>query len=219
MHPRAAYVWCSWSYGPLLIMGDLSAGFDAAASLGSTLLTNSANKKEAKRNRQFQERMSSTAHQREVTDLKAAGLNPILSAGGGASSPSGSVATMEAPDVGDTMSKASAMALQKQQAAVGASQVALNSAVAAKNNADAEVSKAQTANLELQQPGLRASARMYDRVGGDIIPYMQALAPFLGAVGAGAIAGKMIGGLKGSATPYKAPAPTMPPMRVGGFKP
>lgn len=44
---------------------------------------------EAQKNRDWQERLANTAHQREVTDLMAAGLNPILSANQGAYTGSG----------------------------------------------------------------------------------------------------------------------------------
>lgn len=52
------------------------------------------NSKEAQKTRDWQEYMSNTSHQREVKDLIAAGLNPVLSATlGGSSTPSGATAS------------------------------------------------------------------------------------------------------------------------------
>lgn len=51
------------------------------------------NHDEAELNRLWQERMSNTSHQREIKDLQAAGLNPVLSAMGGSGAPVTSGAT------------------------------------------------------------------------------------------------------------------------------
>ena len=57
---------------------------------------NAANAQMAHNQMQFQERMSRTAYQRQVEDMKAAGINPMLSAKmGGASTPSGQTAVMQ----------------------------------------------------------------------------------------------------------------------------
>lgn len=124
-------------------MGFASSIGDVFSDVTGASQQQGASAKEAKKNRKFQEQMSNTAHYREVKDLRRAGLNPILSANTGASTPSGSAGAMSKADPGSLMSGVSSAlqvkSLIKQTKAATKTQItqqALNTATTAKTAAE-----------------------------------------------------------------------------------
>ncbi|AXL15565.1 DNA pilot protein [Microviridae sp.] len=83
-----ADIWRSWSDRSFLM---IEAFLGAGASLLGTHMRNKAAKSASARQMAFQKDMSNTSYQRGMSDMKKAGLNPILAGKfGGASTPTGS---------------------------------------------------------------------------------------------------------------------------------
>lgn len=114
----------TWQHRPLLMSGYAAAAggiIGGALGLVGTTQTNAANRKEARRNRAWLERMSNTAYQRAMADMREAGLNPILAYKQGGSSTPGSSAAKVADfgragsDVAAGINSALAVRRQRQE--------------------------------------------------------------------------------------------------------
>lgn len=141
------------------------AGAAAVGSYWGTKDTNDQRTKAANKQMQFQREMSNTAHQREVDDLRAAGLNPILSANKGASTPAGAMPVLDNATMNATNSAFQAKQLEntlkmtKEQIEQVRANVENTNAGTSRTRAEDVNTQAQTRNLDQQTDYFKAQAK------------------------------------------------------------
>lgn len=127
--------------------GGVSEGyFGNKENSAAQAAANAQNIAEAQKNRDFQERMSGSAYQRAMADMRLAGLNPMLAfSQGGASVPSGSQATVQSTREGDKSIAASKMIPE------GAQQIADLKVKGSTANQAASQAKLNDAGVEVKE--------------------------------------------------------------------